>query len=276
MKKRLFALLLVVFIATAAALPVYADIGPKQSIDLIVKNAPDEDYYIDLLQNEYNRAHDESRKEHVEKNYSGAERDMMMTLVDFEDNGWTPRFGSPISQEFTRCNSNGKYIFDYMDVPYDFRVVIVTVSGKVITSDVFTRKSYNAVITYDVETGEFHEDMSGALVKQLISIFLTFLATILVEGIIFSLFKYKFDEGKNFIVFILTNLATQVVLYIASCYLFQVLIAAELVVTVIEAIVYSRLLTPKEKAVRYALSANIISALLTLPVWAVVKLIIRI
>lgn len=275
MKKRIFALIAVIIFITVTALPVYADMGPKESIELTVKNAPDEDYYIDLLMPGSLRDKGDILRA-VNEKYSGKDAEMINGIINHYEKGWRPRLGSNIGGRFTHSNSSHSYVFDYDNVPETFKVIIVTESGKVITSDEFTRKSYNAVITYDVEKDKFNEDMSSALIKQLLSIFFTFLATIFIEGIVFLCYKYKFGEGKNFIVFILTNLATQVVLYIASCYFTLAFIAAEVLVTAIEAFVYSHLLTPKEKGGRYALTANVISALLTTPMWVIVKFIFRI
>ena len=49
MVKRSTAIFLVLILAVIAALPAFADTGPKPSLTLTVKNPPDEPYYIDLL-----------------------------------------------------------------------------------------------------------------------------------------------------------------------------------------------------------------------------------
>ena len=119
--------------------------------------------------------------------------------------------------------------------------------------------------------------MSGKWAKQFVSFFITFIATLFIEGLVFMCFKYKGSEGHNFAVFFLTNLCTQLLLYISMSSIVALsILLVEILITAVEAFVYSRLLTPKEKGGRYALVANVTSFVLTLPVWFIVKFIIRV
>ena len=280
MKKRLFALIAVLIFITVTAMPVYADMGPKPSIELTVKNAPDEDYYIDLIMPGNFRKKEDLLQE-VNEEYSGKDAEMMMGLVNNIDDGWYPRYGGRF-RKFTHSKSSHTYTFDYNEVPVKFKVIIVTESGKVIKSEEFTRKAYNAEITFDAETGKLSENKSGMFAKQFIRFLITFLSTLLIEGMIFRCFKFEGKAGHNFVVFFLTNLCTQLLLYVVISLLplhmliYGGIFAAEIIITIIEGCVYSKLLTPKGKGARYAIVANILSFVLSLPMWFILEVFFRI
>ena len=268
----------VIILITVTALPVYADMGAKPSIDLTVENAPDEEYYIDLLM-PYPLQDEGSVLESINEQYSGRDAEMIKAIVTNAGDGWSPRHGGErgIGFDFIHSNTEHKYTFSYTNVPERFKVIIVTCSGKVIKSEEFTRKAYNAVITFDAGTGKMSEKMSGWVSAYLVRFFITFLGTLIIEGIVFLCFKYKFGEGNNFVVFILTNFCTQVLLHVSYFFvpvgwISKGIYIVEIIIMVIEAVVYSKLLTPKEKGVRYALIANTISLVLTFPVWIFLEL----
>ncbi|WP_139199838.1 hypothetical protein [Ruminococcus albus] len=265
---------------TVTAMPVYADMGPKPSIELTVKNAPDEDYYINLLVPGTLRKK-EDRLQEVNEQYSGKDAELMRVIINNTEDGWYPRRGGHF-RELTQSKSSRKYEFSYMDVPKTFKVIIVTESGKVIVSNEITRKAFNAVTTFDAETGKLREKKTAMLAKQLERFLITFIATLLIEGMIFRCFEFEGKEGHNFAVFFKTNLCTQLLLYVVISLLpLQMLIyggifAAEIIITIIEGCVYSKLLTPKGKGARYAIVANILSFVLSLPMWFILEFFFRI
>ncbi|MBE6868957.1 MAG: hypothetical protein E7494_09360 [Ruminococcus albus] len=280
MKKRLFALIAVLIFITVTAMPVYADMGPKPSIELTVKNAPDEDYYINLLVPGTLRKK-EDRLQEVNEQYSGKDAELMRVIINNTEDGWYPRRGGHF-RELTQSKSLRKYEFSYMDVPKTFKVIIVTESGKVIVSNEITRKAFNAEITFDAETGKLREKKTAMLAKQLERFLITFIATLLIEGMIFRCFKFEGKEGHNFAVFFKTNLCTQLLLYVVISLLplhmliYGGIFAAEIIITIIEGCVYSKLLTPKGKGARYAIVANILSFVLSLPMWFILEFFFRI
>lgn len=282
MKKRLFALIAVLIFITVTAMPVYADMGPKPSIELTVKNAPDEDYYIDLLVPGSLRNKEDILKD-VNEEYLGKDAEMMSGIINNTDDGWHPRYGTENGRAkgFTCNNSSHKYRFNYNNVPETFKVIIVTESGKVIVSNEITRKAFNAVTT-DAKTGKLRERKNAILAKQLERFLITFIVTLLIEGMIFRCFKFEGKEGHNFAVFFKTNLCTQLLLYVVISLLplhmliYGGIFAAEIIITIIEGCVYSKLLTPKGKGARYAIVANILSFVLSLPMWFVLEVFFRI
>ncbi|MBO4866953.1 MAG: hypothetical protein J5582_10410 [Ruminococcus sp.] len=280
MKKRLFALIAVLIFITVTAMPVYADMGPKPSIELTVKNAPDEDYYIDLLVPATFRTKEDILQDFNEQ-YSGKDAELMRVILNNTEDGWIPRHGGRF-RKFTHSNSSHKYEVSYMDVPETFKVIIVTESGKVIVSNEITRKAFNAVTTFDAKTGKLREKKTAILAKQLERFLITFIVTLLIEGMIFRCFKFEGKEGYNFAVFFLTNLCTQLLLYVVISLLplhmliYGGIFAAEIIITIIEGCVYSKLLTPKGKGARYAIVANILSFVLSLPMWFILEFFFRI
>ncbi|SFD12846.1 hypothetical protein [Ruminococcus albus] len=280
MKKRLFALIAVLIFITVTAMPVYADMGPKPSIELTVKNAPDEDYYINLLVPGTLRKK-EDRLQEVNEQYSGKDAELMRVIINNTEDGWYPRRGGHF-RELTQSKSSRKYEFSYMDVPKTFKVIIVTESGKVIVSNEITRKAFNAVTTFDAKTGKLRERKTAILAKQLERFLITFIATLLIEGMIFRCFEFEGKEGHNFAVIFKTNLCTQLLLYVVISLLplhmliYGGIFAAEIIITIIEGCVYSKLLTPKGKGARYAIVANILSFVLSLPMWFILEFFFRI
>ena len=271
MGKRILALLAVFLFALLTALPVSADMGPKPSIVLTVINAPDEKYYIDLLYSKsWHRTADDKEIAEILENAPESDREMMRTIVEYvSEDGMTARLGSPISDMFTHSDSKGEYKFDYSSIPDEFRVIIVTESGKIILSDVCNKKAYNAAVTYDAKTGDINEQASG-YIKPLISKFaFTCFVTLFVEALIFEFDGYKFSEGKNLAVFLLTNFLTQLLLYFGIETVGIRFAFAEFGVVAVEALIYSLLLTPKnpKKASIQAIIANIFSVMLGTPAW---------
>lgn len=255
-------------------IPASADMGPKPSITVTVVNAPEEYYLVDLLM--YGRGYNMTDAE-LER-YSGKEREMLDTLIAYRsDDGMTARIGSVLGTEFSWTKSGETYRFGYNNVPDTFQVILVNESGTVTLSQVYHRKSYNSVVTFDASNGEIREYLWGYAATYLVRFTVTLTCTLIIEGIIFLLFKYRFRDGKNGKVFLLTNLGTQLFLYLVIEHLWAGIFAVEILIAAVEAFIYSHTLTPKEprRADSYAITANILSFLLGLPVWAAVMFIFR-
>ncbi len=274
--QRIFMLMTAVVIAVLAALPVSADMGPKESILLTVENAPDENYYIDLLC--YYTENNSKEQQYYRNEASATDRKMMETIDAYvSEESYGARHGCPIEPPYRHSNDKNRYEFCYMNVPEQFRVIIVTESGQVYVSEPCKRRAFNAYMTYDVQSGKVSEKAVGYLGPLALKFALTCGFTLAVEKAVFLLFKYSFGEGHNKRVFYLTNLSTQLLLYAAIETISGAFIYAELVITGLEGVIYAKLLTPKDKlkASLYAATANLVSLLLGIPVWFIVSYIIR-
>lgn len=251
-------------------IPASADMGPKPSIELTVIDAPDEKYYIDLLKRgNYTVAPNKQElcDQLIEYGY---DPQMTKTICEYYDDGWVARLGSPLDDEITESNDYGVYKFDYSDVPYNFKIIIVTESGKIIVSDEFEREAYNAKITYNVTSGEIKEKIINehislsALGSLLCSYVITLFITLLIEGIVYTFkwFKFEIKCKRNIVCIILTNVFTQILLYVSINYFFIFgIFTAEIVILVTESIVYALVLKSKSRAasIAYAALANFAS-----------------
>lgn len=264
-KKRIFVLIFffVMFVILICnAIISSADMGPKESIDLTVKNPPDERYYIDLLKTgDY--TYPPNRQELYENLVKrGYDPKMTKTICDFYDDGWTARMGSPLGDEITESNENHIYKFDYMDVPYNFKILVVTESGKIIVSDKFKRKSYNAVISYDMSSGVIEEEKVQERIP-ISSYAVTLIITLIIEGVIYTFKWFKFEKNckRNIVCILFTNIFTQILLYISLNYWIFGIIIAEITILVIESVVYALIFKSKSRSisVSYAVLANLAS-----------------
>ena len=121
----------------------------------------------------------------------------------------------------------------------------------------------------------------SAAVAYLLQFFCMLLPTLLIEGVLLLAFGYR--SRRSWLVFLLVNLVTQggFALYLAvtvlnhgvSGWSLLFYFPAEVVITVVESLLYRRLLTERswERAVGYAIVANVCSAtvgaLLIDPLW---------
>ena len=177
-------------------------------------------------------------------------------------------------------NADGVHIFGYHGVPDTYRILMVTKSGQVFLSGVCARTVLQSSATVDwaAKTVTIPPTWVGYVLQFLA----TFVPTILVEGILLLLFGYG-TQRRNWLRFLTVNLLTQGTLALAMAYSAMQhgvtgwsllpFVFLEVVITIGEAALYSRLLTghSRGRAVLYGLAANLCSALLGLhlaePVW---------
>lgn len=244
-----------------------ADFGPKDELIVHVKNPPNELYYLDLLTEDtikYNNFNEDER---------GAFNQAMLSLLySYENEGWKPAFtegtGVPMWGNLVG-EVNGDemtHTFGYVGVPQTYRIIIVTESGKVSVSDVYTREALQSSVTYDYNTGK--TSVPQMWLSYIIQFLSTCIPTLIIEGIILILFGFKFDE--NWKVFILVNLVTQIILTFTlgvtflqsgavNAYIIHFPI--EVGILIAETIIYSKFLKGKSVGSRcaYGITANITS-----------------
>lgn len=267
-----FAVILLIFaLMFTTAIRASADMGPKPSIKLTVKNAPDELYIIDLLQ-------DYEYKEYWDYGLGEPRETMLRRLFEYEsDDGMKARINVPVDgNSFRFAEGDGVFSYGYM-TPDVFRVIIITESGQIYVSEKIKVRAYNSEVTYDAAEGTLREDKMRIAVPHIVRFTVTFLFTLFIEWVVLLCFKYRLRDGKNGQVFLLTNLCTQMTLYILLNFLGGFMVLIEILIAAVEAFIYSRLLTPKEpkRADSYALTANAASAILGIPIWMIVYFIIR-
>lgn len=268
----------------------FADNGPKPQLIVRVKNAPQEPYYLDLLAKGDWGAEDGNRIDGIDWNYDGKEDtldpDLLALLRDNVPAGWhacvaqgttgAPIYGELYSEN-TDASGNALHRFGYVGVPSTYRIILVTESGKVWVSDILNRRVLQSSVTvnWSDDTSAVTVSVPSTIPGYLLQLVATLVPTLLIEGIILLLFQYSWKQ--NWKAFLLVNLITQGLLAIASSVyaiqsgpnMFSYLIfflPAELFILIAEAYLYAGrgMLKghSKKRAAAYAVTANLISAIL--------------
>ena len=268
----------------------FADFGPKPQLIVRVKNAPQEPYYLDLLAKGDWDAEDGNRIDGIDWNYDGKEDtldpDLLALLRDNVPAGWhacvaqgttgAPMWGE-LYAEGTDASGNALHWFGYVGVPSTYRIILVTESGKVWVSDILNRRVLQSSVTvnWSDDTSAVTVSVPSTIPGYLLQLVATLVPTLLIEGIILLLFQYSWKQ--NWKAFLLVNLITQGLLAIASSVyaiqsgpnMFSYLIfflPAELFILIAEAYLYAGrgMLKghSKKRAAAYAVTANLISAIL--------------
>ena len=270
--KRVSMFFLVLFVSILICpLVANADIGPKPSIEVIVKNPPETEYYLDLL---VDYSEDESHENiHEKEIYS---EKMYNILRDYNVDGWRPALVTgtkvPLFGKLTGVQDGNNMVhkFSYVGVPDKFKVIMVTADGETIVSqDVINRKAFNSIVYFDSKTMKLAEN--SLVTAYLLQFIKTCSITLIIEGLILILFR--FNLKKNWKPFLAINILTQVLLTLivfGTMYTSGLLTAIltyipfEIAILVIEAMLFSRYLTQhsKSRRVAFAITANISSFLL--------------
>ena len=266
--------LLSLLLLTVTAL---ADTGPKPRLTITVEHAPDEVYYLDLL--EEDGADEKARlynnlSENQESNLDAA---MLQNLLNHVPEGWhacmaegtiyAPVWGSLTSKE-KNSSGNPIHMFRYSGVPETYRIITVTKSGAVQISEPRTRLILQSSVTYDYAANTLSSPPAAlAYAVQFLS---TLLPTLAIEGLLLVAFGYSWK--RNWKPFLLVNLATQLALSAicgvsavrngVSYFYFFLFIPTELGILIAESLLYRYFLTgeSRSQATAYGIVANVASA----------------
>lgn len=269
---------MILLLCVAAALlagTALADSGPKPQLIVKVVNGPPEPYYLDLL--EEGEGDNGLRQEELD----ALDQGMLSSLLGAVPEGWracvTQGTGVPIFGKLT--GQNGVHTFRYFGVPSTYRVLIVTQSGEVWTSELLQRKALQSSVTVDwaVKTAKTPPVWVGYALQFLS----TLLPTLVLEGMVLLLFRFGWKE--NWKPFLAVNLVTQGALSVfltvnsiqngVGWWYLILFIPAELVIALAEAGLYTKMLKGQSKgrAFAYGLAANAVSAaagwVLLEPIW---------
>ena len=288
MKRSFRILFLLVLAGCLMTMTAFADMGPKDQLTVKVEHPPQESYVLDLLAEGVPNARAPLSQEDFEANMEElglSNPTLYYALISEVPAGWhaclTQPMGAPIWGSLIGEKSGDTMLhsFGYFGVPDTYRILIVTVSGEVWMSDTYTRTALQSSVTLDWATREV--SLPSVWAGYALQFLATFLPTLLMEGLILFLFRYR--QKRSWVVFCLVNLATQGALAAAlSVEAVQsgvnwgytsLLIMAEGVILVVEAVAYVVLWKEhdRERALSYALAANAVSALIgwliSRPVW---------
>lgn len=284
--KKFTAVSLIAFIfVTFFSRVVMADTGPKRSITVKILNAPTEPYYVALVCptdyvgdiNSKNRGdylpedHDWVREIFYEYNVDG------YRLFCYAGQHNSIKYSE---DDFDFHEGENIIRYNYM-VPSTFKVMIVTESGEVTVSNEITAKIFRSKCEYDYAKNTLKEVYVPSFGTDFYVETAWYLGiTLVVEGIVllcFGLFR-----KKNLKYFLIVNLTTQFLLFVYNFLsrLFIIIlmnhyvlwIVMEVIITVIETIWYSKKLVKKQgdvskvRNIIYAITANLISAFIDVPI----------
>lgn len=269
--------ILLVFLAVSVILILpeegQADFFPKPQIIITVKNAPAETYYLDLLVQE-------SPSGDLPNDNLSGKRDRydpqkMELLANYRADGWHPALAHGTTMHLMgdligdRRGSDRVHTFSYFGTPERFKIVILTPENEFIVTPEIVRDTFKYERTFDYTTRVIVDQRTPLVLSYLKQSLSTLVPTLILEGLILLLFK--FPLRLNWMPFLWVNLATQVLMTVTlggaaiqggPSLAFSLLIPVELVILLIEALAFARLLKPfgKGRRIAYAIVANIASA----------------
>ena len=257
------ALFAAIIVCLVFYIPVVADVGPKPTIKVRIKNPPDTTYHVALLSYRSKEPSQEEMEKYIGKYY---------------DNGYY-LFWSPVGRNVQDSNESGIYRFHYM-VPSKFKVIVLTDDGTKYVSNEIARKRFHTECTFDIQTGVLKEDFITEynVKRYAVSAILCFLLTIESEMLVLVWFRLSFKKCLKH--FFLINIITQIFLNVVTILISNILVwaAAEIVIISVESLYYRKRLITRDgklfpkRNVCYGIVANLFSVFQELPLLLIVNL----
>lgn len=300
MKKSLRFCVLLALAAALLTVSAFADTGPKAQLKVLVKNAPEEPYYLDLLEKGDYQGHTYGSGDgddtysgldwsYSEEEIAALDDELLDALRAAVPEGWHActaqgTNGAPMWGDLIGSDAGGVRLhsFRYHGVPDTYRIILVTKSGESWVSGVLHRATLQSSATVDWAAKTV--SVPPAVVAYALQFLCMLIPTLLIEGVLLYVFGYR--SKKSWKRFLLVNLITQggFAVYLAvtvlnhgvSGWSLLFYIPIELVITLAEVLLDRWLLTEKGKgrAMGYAIVANIHSAtvglLLIDPLWKLI------
>ncbi|MCX7920851.1 MAG: hypothetical protein N3B21_02320 [Clostridia bacterium] len=266
---------------------VRADTGPKPTLDIIVENLSDHNYYLDLLgkSGEYG---------YFEATDGNKEYDSLhnQPIYKYDVDGWkaismrTWLLSGKLIGETSEIDKNGKVLsmkhsFGYVGVPKVFKIIIQKSNGTLQVSDIITNNNFNTVVYYDMKQNKVLH-VSGNIFQKGVDFnskffqeyLLRIVITLIVEMLIAIPFFYR--TLWRFAIIAIVNFATQTLLTIGMIFdysilhtmpfntgYFVVLLIGEILVLLTEYLLYLKFFGKdlKWKIAVYTVIANLISCI---------------
>ena len=267
MKKIISILLMLVFILSLSV-NVFADIGPKPSVNISFSGADGKKYFATLLSEKSKYGPWSSERDWVYDNLTDDEKKVSDLLSKYEDTDGYYFIGN-----VAECTETNEYKWTYYP-PEPFKILVYfSESDSYFVSPIYSRYAFDSY--YKIDLSKTEENTLVVKEKydytpEIISLAARIIATILIELLIAVIFGYR--EKRLFLFIAAVNCVTQILLNIALNFInykigsmafvfFYILL--EIAVFAIEAVIYSRFFKkfsekeqPKSKAVLYSLIAN--------------------
>lgn len=242
---------------------IFADSGPKPSIEVKVENINTTNYVLDLFVLD---ATGLNYSEEANYNGAGLSDEQIEKLHSLNFDGWiseSTRWGPYLLMSQCGGNSNYKNYFGYFGTPKIYKIVIINYdTNDIKISDVIKRKDFNSQVTIDYNNMKVVSKNNS--IKTIIKGLVVLLLTVGIELLIALLFKIK-DYKTIAIANLITNIWLQILLLVFVYHYFPALFFGEIIVIITELIVYLFKIkdVSKKKIVIYCLIANLLTALCT-------------
>lgn len=264
--------LLSLLCALILIIPAYADMGPKESLNITVINAPEGTIYIDLLYS----ASEPPRYGPESHELARYDAEILAHLRSTEQDGWylactSGTGGAPIFGDVFP-DQDGVYHFGYFGLPRTFRIAAASNTAAQSTGESYTRTRFISNLVYDWSTNTFYEATPTAALF-FIQLSATLIPTLMIEGIILALFRFR--HKRSWLIFLFANVVTQLGLHLIcyqtigsamqfAFYYFAGLILPEVVIFIVEAVSYRFLVKEHtgKRRILYALCSNLASFIL--------------
>ena len=255
---------IIILVSIIIPINVFADTGPKPSIEVNIKNLDTANYLIDLFVYDKDG---ENYKSEADYNGGGLTQEQINKLHELNFDGWISsgtRWGKYIMFADCKGNKDFKNDFGYFGTPTRYKIVIINNdTGEVKISKEIVRKDFNSVVTIDYDDMKVAETNINILKTFIIAVIVLIL-TIIIELVIALFFK-----TNNYITIAITNLISnvllQALLLIFTNNYLLVFIIGEILVIGAELLVYLLKFKKlsKTKTIIYTLVANLATILVT-------------
>jgi hypothetical protein len=288
MRLRYYILALSIILAVLISdhIPVFADTGPKPTLDITVVNPDGSSYFLDLLGRE------------AEYGYFGAtdenkEYDDMhdQPIYKYDKDGWksilmrTWLLNGKLTGDPVETDKNGKALsmkhsFGYVGVPKVFKIIVQKSDGTLQVSDIIQNRYFNTHVKYDMKNNKVLS-VSGDILKSGVKFdsrffkdyLIRLVFTLIIEILIAIPFFYR-KFRKRILVIAAVNILTQTLLTIEMQFnypilhtmpfntgYFAVLMIGEILVFFAEYSAYLKIfgMSEKRRIAAYTLVANLAS-----------------
>ena len=207
MKKSLRFCVLLALAAALLTVSAFADTGPKAQLKVLVKNAPEEPYYLDLLEKGDYQGHTYGSGDgddtysgldwsYSEEEIAALDSELLDALRAAVPEGWHActaqgTNGVPMWGDLIGSDAGGVRLhsFRYHGVPDTYRIILVTKSGESWVSGVLHRATLQSSATVDW-AARIANAPSPALAYALLFL-CSLLTTLLIVGVLLFLFLYR-------------------------------------------------------------------------------------
>ena len=203
MKKLITQLFLILCLLSFFTVHISADMGPKASLNIEIKNAPNNHYYVALLTKEESGPYRWINSENMDVSNDEIKQ-AQEALMNYQD-----KDGYKTLNYVEECSADNVFSWTYYP-PNEFKIAIYNVADKSLkVSDFCKKEAFDAKFTVEYgPTLKVEEiDQTGRNMGLFV---LRALFTTVVEVLIGLLFGYR--EKKQIITIVITNLITQILL----------------------------------------------------------------